>query len=199
MKSKVLVNKAKKNEAIHKAAIQLFSKYGFQKTKLNEVAHLAGVADGTVYLYYKDKEDLFIRVFSQMVEEKLDKIKKKLEKEVKAIDKLHQFFNLQMNIFTSDKAYVKFFVLEFRQSSAFYRKYPEFQPLKSYTDFLTELLTQCIEEGSVRKVNPKTAAYMIFGCIEFVLTEWTIHGQEVNLEDLKEQILDILHNGFKPE
>lgn len=78
---KVDQNKAKKKKAIFESAIENFAKNGFHNTSMSDIAKSAGVADGTLYLYYKNKDDLMIKVFNEMVDEKLELIQEAIKDE----------------------------------------------------------------------------------------------------------------------
>lgn len=194
---KIDMNKQKKSNAIYKAAIKVFAKKGFHKAKITEIAELADVADGTIYTYYKDKNDLFISVFSTLIEEKLKIITREIMSEETAIARLHKFFNLQLDMLVSDKTYSRMLIQEMKQNPLFYTKFPDFKPVSIYINFLKDLIKQAIDEGSIRKINPHTAAIMIFGSIDFALTEWLLNKNVSDMETLKSEILDIMHNGFK--
>jgi TetR/AcrR family fatty acid metabolism transcriptional regulator len=195
--SKAEQNKRAKRKAIFRAAIEIFAKNGFHNTKMSDIAKEANVADGTIYLYYQNKDDLFIKVFKEMVDEKLSEIMNEIDKENNALDKLRKFLSLHVKLFTENTSYTKFFVQEIRQSPDFYSKYPDFAPINNYIDCLEKLILEAIDQKLLRPLNVKIVSRMLYGSIDTLLTEWTLNGTAFNLDEINETVIDFFHNGMK--
>jgi TetR/AcrR family fatty acid metabolism transcriptional regulator len=193
---KLSLKQLNKRKAIIEAAIEIFSRRGFHKTKISQIAKAAGVADGTVYLYFKDKDDLLINAFDELISEKLVNIQNKIEHEASARDKLLKFFDYHIDLFTEKPAVARFLAIELRQSPDFYKSYPEYEPLKKYLDYLKKLADEAIAEGDIRKVDTVALSYLIFGTMDFLLTEWSTRNQKFSLQEKKEQIVDIVRHGI---
>jgi TetR/AcrR family fatty acid metabolism transcriptional regulator len=185
-----------KRKAIIEAAIEFFSRRGFHKTKISQIAKAAGVADGTVYLYFKNKDDLLINAFEDLIGEKLVNIQNRIEHEASAKDKLLKFFDYHIELFTEKQAVARFLAIELRQSPDFYKSYPDYEPLKKYLDYLKNLADEAIAEGDIRKVDTVALSYLIFGTMDFLLTEWSTRNQKFSLQEKKEQIVDIVNHGI---
>lgn len=196
---KMETKKKQKREAIVMAAINNFAKKGFYETKVSDIAKEADIADGTVYLYFQNKDDLFIKVFEEMVLSHLNTIKEEVEKETNALKKLYKLFEMHIELFTSNPSFVKFFVQEMRQSPIFYSKYPDFKPLLHYLDYLESLIKEAIEQKLIRPVNVKIATSVMFGSIDFILTEWALSNGKFDIHSIHTEVIDMLHNGFKGE
>jgi TetR/AcrR family fatty acid metabolism transcriptional regulator len=188
-----------KRQAIVDAAIHVFAQKGYQKAKIADVAEKAGVADGTVYLYFKNKDDLLMQSMHEMVEEKLVKIRRKIAKENTARAKLFKFAELHADLYTKNPHVVRFMVVELRQSREFYKKYPTYAPLSEYLDYVENLVNDAIAEGSIRKVNARTLALMIIGTMDFVLTQWVVGGEQISLHQIVEDFIEIVHDGLTTE
>ena len=117
--------KDKKREAILNSALMLFSEKGFQKTKVSEIARSASVADGTVYLYYKNKDVLFMAVFNNLIFSKLIDLKAMIEPIEDELERLFTFFQLHTDWCLHNPQIARFIVLELRQSFEFFDKYPD--------------------------------------------------------------------------
>ncbi|MDY6914932.1 MAG: TetR/AcrR family transcriptional regulator [Candidatus Cloacimonadota bacterium] len=194
---KLSLKQLTKRKAIIEAAIETFSRRGFHKTKISQIAKTAGVADGTVYLYFKDKDDLLIKAFEELFGEKLINIQNKIERETSARDKILKFIDYHIDLFTENPSVARFLAIELRQSPDFYESYPEYEPLKKYLDYLKKLADVAIAEGDIRKVDTEALGYLIFGTMDFLLTEWSTRNQKFSLQEKKEQIVDIVRNGIK--
>jgi TetR/AcrR family fatty acid metabolism transcriptional regulator len=187
-----------KRTAIVNAAIEAFAQRGFHEAKISEIAKQANVADGTVYLYFKNKEDLLIKVFEEMITERLDQLQLLMNDEHSAIDKLVSFFNHHVTIFTEHPFVARLMAVELRQSPEFLEKYPTYKPLRQYLGFLETIIQNAVDEGSIRPVDTTALSFLIFGTINFVITEWSLRDQPFSLNDMKNTISDIVLNGLLP-
>jgi TetR/AcrR family transcriptional regulator, fatty acid metabolism regulator protein len=186
-----------KREAIINAAISVFARKGFLKAKISDVAQKAEVADGTVYLYFKNKDDLLINAMREMLEDKLAKIRRKIAKEPTARGKLFKFAELQIDLYMKNPDVVRFMVVEIRQSKEFYKKYPSFAPMNEYLEYVQGLVEDAVAEGSIRKIDSKTLALMIIGTTDFVLTQWVLGPEKLSLQDITTNFINIVQSGLR--
>ena len=195
---KVKQKKLHKRSAIIESAIETFAEKGFHNTKISDIASSAGVADGTVYLYFKNKDDLLIKSFDQLIAGKLDELKQLVETESRYLDRLTRFFEYHVKLFTEKPYIARFMSIELRQSTEFYEKYPEYSPIKRYLSYLQELIEAAKIEGSIRDVDTIGLSYLMFGTMDFVLTEWSTREQSFDLQRIKDKIVDIVRYGIYP-
>src|SRR5580692_1194158 len=87
-----------KRERILEAAVRVFAKKGFHATRVSEVAKAAGVADGTIYLYFKSKDQLLVSLFEDRVERLLRFLQTELPKIASASEKLRRIIELQLGL-----------------------------------------------------------------------------------------------------
>ncbi|MCF7813711.1 MAG: TetR/AcrR family transcriptional regulator, partial [Candidatus Cloacimonetes bacterium] len=137
---KVVEKKNRKRQSIIDAAIETFAIKGFHKTKISDIARKAGVADGTVYLYFNNKDDLLIRSFDELIAGKLEELKSLFQEEDSYVARLTKFFDYHVKLFTEKPHIARFMSIELRQSTEFYQKFPEYQPIKRYLKFLQEII-----------------------------------------------------------
>ncbi|MDP8268905.1 MAG: TetR/AcrR family transcriptional regulator [Candidatus Tenebribacter davisii] len=195
--TKLLEKQLDKREAIIKAAIEVFSYKGFHKAKISHIAKLADVADGTMYLYFKNKEHLLVSAFDELTENILIDMKSTISLEKTALDRLSKFIDLHVDIFTEKPEIARFLAIELRQSPDFYESYPAYNPLKEYISFIEILIIDAIEEKSIRAIDPKALTLIIFGTIDFLLTEWSTKNQSFLLQEMKDKIVDIIRWGIR--
>lgn len=195
---KVKEKKLHKRTAIIEAAIETFAKKGFHKTKISDIARAADVADGTVYLYFDNKDDLLIKSFDELISGKLDELKKMVEGEETFLARLTMFFDYHVRLFTEKPYIARFMAIELRQSTEFYEKFPDYQPIKRYLNYLQELIDEAKKEGSIRDVDTLGLSYLMFGTMDFVLTEWSTRAQSFDLLEIKDKIVDIVRYGMYP-
>ncbi|MCD4829922.1 MAG: TetR/AcrR family transcriptional regulator [Candidatus Cloacimonetes bacterium] len=187
-----------KRRAILEAAIESFAQKGFHNTRIADVAQQAQVADGTVYLYFQNKDELLIKAFEEMFDANLQRIRDEVDKQETGIDRLNRFFELHVELFTENPRIAQFMAVELRQSPEFYNKYPEYSPFKSYMSYMRQLCDQAVNEGEVRPINTEALIMIIFGTIDFVLTEWSVKGRVFSLGIIKNDIMDIIRFGTRP-
>ena len=186
-----------KRKAIIDAAINVFSHKGFHKAKISNISKLANVADGTIYLYFNNKENLLVSACDELIESILVEMKDKISNEKSALDRLTKFFDLHVDVFTEQPAVVRFLAIELRQSPDFYELYPSYNPLKEYISFIEKLIIDSIEEKSIRAVDSRALTLIIFGTMDFLLTEWSTKNQPFSLVEMKEKIVDIIRWGIR--
>jgi len=187
--------KTAKRKAIIQAAIETFAEKGFHKTKILDIAYKAEVADGTIYLYFKNKDDLLISALSELFDSILEDMKAKINSLPDNERKLTKFIDLHIELITQNVATARFIAIELRQSQQFYQKYPEFTPLRKYLSFVQELANEAIAKEDIREVDTEALSYLIFGIVNFVITEWSIRGN-VDLDRMKKSILDMITLGL---
>jgi TetR/AcrR family fatty acid metabolism transcriptional regulator len=193
---RVKQKKFQKRSAIIDAAIETFAKKGFHKTKISDIARAANVADGTVYLYFDNKDDLLIKAFDELIVGKLDELKKMVENEKTFLDRLTRFFEYHVRLFTERPYVARFMAIELRQSTEFYTKYPGYRPIKRYLQYLQELINEAKQEGSLRDIDTVSLSYIMFGTMDFVLTEWSTKDKPFDLGDIKDKVTEILRYGY---
>lgn len=196
-KKKLLKKQQIKRKAIINAAIDVFSNNGFHKAKISHIAKLANVADGTIYIYFENKENLLVSAFDELMEEILAEMKVGIASEKSALDRFTKFIDLHVDIFTRRPAIARFLAIELRQSPDFYELYPSYNPLKGYISFIEEIIVDAIKEKSIKAVDPKALTVIIFGTIDFLLTEWSTKKQAFSLKIMKDKIVEIIRWGIR--
>jgi TetR/AcrR family fatty acid metabolism transcriptional regulator len=186
-----------KRKEIIAAAIDVFAKKGYNKSNIMEVAEKAGVATGTVYLYFKNKDDLLLQSMKTMMDSNLVEIKKKVALEKRSVDKLYMFFYHHIEVFTKKPSMARFLIVELRQSEEFYKKHPSYNPYHDYHDYVVELFEQAVREGTTLPYSSQTISCILLGTMNAVLTQWLINPESTDLEALTKEVRAVLHNGMK--
>lgn len=185
-----------KRDAIISAALDVFSQQGFQKTKVRDIARRADVADGTVYLYFKDKDDLFISAFRDLMDGWLNRLQASIDPLEDELEKILTFFELHTELFTSNPDRARFVAVELRQSTDFHRKYPEFWPLQSYLNYLKDLCEAARKAGKIRDIDTDILVTILIGTMDFALFQWVLSSDPEDLGIIKEKIVDIVRHGI---
>jgi TetR/AcrR family fatty acid metabolism transcriptional regulator len=195
-KSTLNPRKQRRRAAIIKGAIIAFGQKGFNKTKIIDIAREADVADGTIYLYFENKDDVLIKVFQETLAERLAQLREKIDPIEDKVEKIHKYFELHAEIYKDHPEELRFFAIEARQSPQFYERYPDFNPFAQYKKYLYKLCKDAIDSGAIRKVSPEVMANILYGTLEYTLVRWATGELKLSIKNVIKQSIDILHNGL---
>jgi len=188
-----------KREAILRAAIVVFAHNGYFNSKVADIAREAGVADGTVYLYFKSKEDILHSIFDRSVDAAIAEAKKIVETISDPKEKLRQIALLHLERLGADRDLAVVFQVELRGSTKFMEEFSA----AGFAEYLT-LIRTSFEEGQKAGVfrqdlNAKIVAKILFGALDEMATNWILSKRRYKLGPMADQVLDIFLNGVNAE
>jgi TetR/AcrR family fatty acid metabolism transcriptional regulator len=159
-----------KYRMILNAAKQVFAMEGFYNSKVSEIAREAHVADGTIYLYFKNKDD----ILSSLFEEELTRIIKTVKTDLDTINdprqKLIKFCDNHLTIVEADRALAEVIQVELRQSNKFMREYKN-KHFLAYLNIIADIVAQGQQQGVFREdLKPELCARIIFGSLDELST-----------------------------
>jgi TetR/AcrR family transcriptional regulator, fatty acid metabolism regulator protein len=186
---------ADKRGAILRAAIRVFANNGYFNSKVADIAREAGVADGTVYLYFKSKEEILHSVFDRSMEEAIAEGRKQLESITDPREKLRRIALLHLERLGSDRDLAVVFQVELRGSTKFMEEFSA----AGFAEYLG-LIRTTIEEGQRAGVfraelNAKVTAKVLFGALDEMATNWILSQRRYKLAPMVDIVLDIFFNG----
>lgn len=175
-----------KRERILTAALKVFARAGFYNAKVSEIAREAGVADGTIYLYFKNKDDLLISTFEDRMGWLIDRLQGELEKTPDdPLERLRLYIRLHMMVALEDRDLAEFITVELRQSSKFVKEYsnPKFS---AYLGLLRDLFAQGQARGQLKAdIDPRLATRVLFGALDEVMRASVLGRKGVSAEDVE--------------
>jgi TetR/AcrR family fatty acid metabolism transcriptional regulator len=185
-----------KYEAILRSAIKVFAKNGFFNSKVADVASEAGVADGTVYLYFKNKDDILVSIFDHVTDQALARGRARLAKIDHPREKLHRIVEGHLELFAGDRDLAVVFQAELRSSTKFMEQFSATR----VTEYL-DLIRGVIEEGQKRGVfrrelNSTLVAKLLFGELDEMVTNWVLSRKRYNLVSMADSVVDVFVNGI---
>jgi TetR/AcrR family transcriptional regulator, fatty acid metabolism regulator protein len=188
-----------KREAILRAAIRVFAHNGYFNSKVADIAREAGIADGTVYLYFKSKEEILHSIFDRSVEEALAAARKQIELIPDAREKLRRIALLHLERLGADRDLAVVFQVELRGSTKFMQEFSA----AGFAEYLS-LIRSTFEEGQRAGVfrsdlNAKVVAKILFGALDEMATNWILSKRRYKLAPMADQVLDIFLNGVTAE
>ncbi len=187
-----------KRERILKAAIKVFARDGFFNAKVEEIARMAGVATGTTYLYFDNKDDLLISIFEEEMVPIIDEMRKEIAQVPQPEEKIRTFINHHMKMVRNHPDMTQLLEIELRQSSKFIHGYKGTR-FKEYLDVIGDAFTQGQEEGLFRPdIQPTLFKQILFGALDQIATNWTLsRSKRLDLDMAAKQIATALLEGVK--
>jgi len=186
---------ADKREAILRAATQVFARNGYFNSKVADIAHVAGVADGTVYLYFKSKEEILHSIFDRNAGEAIDEGRKLLGALTDAREKLRRIATLHLERLGADRDLAVVFQVELRGSTKFMEEFSA-AGLAEYLHLIREVFEEGQRAGMFRTdLNAKVVAKVLFGALDEMATNWILSKRRYKLAPMADQALDIFLNG----
>lgn len=185
-----------KRERILEAAVRVFAGKSFYTATVAEIAREAGVADGTIYLYFKSKDDLLICLFEERMAELNVRMRAEVDAQRGALRKLAAFVHLHLDMVRSRPELAEVLTVELRQSAKLMKEY-EARAFGEYLDILAAILEEGKREGSIRAdVDVKAVRRAIFGALDEVALSWLLGGRRFDLEKNAAQLSDMLVRGL---
>jgi TetR/AcrR family fatty acid metabolism transcriptional regulator len=184
-----------KRAAILRAAITVFAHNGYFNAKVADIAREAGVADGTVYLYFKSKEEILHSIFDRSVDEAVAEAKKKLAASDDPREKLRQIALLHLERLGADRDLAVVFQVELRGSTKFMEEFSA----AGFAEYLA-LIRSTFEEGQRAglfrpDLNAKVVSKILFGALDEMATNWILSKRRYKLAPMADEVLDIFLNG----
>ncbi len=182
--------KRAKYMAIIDAALEAFSEYGYHDCPVAKIARKANVADGTIYLYFANKEEVLISVFQEKINRLITDIENLTKTCSNAWEKIEVLIRYHMTALGNDRVLANFFQIQLRQSSSNIRLGIA-TPLKKFYGLIEGYVREGQREGVIEKtVNANIARKFIFGSIDEVISCWVLSRRQY---DVKERIDDIIY------
>ncbi|SHH70261.1 TetR/AcrR family transcriptional regulator [Virgibacillus chiguensis] len=189
-------NKPKYNQIIE-AAVKVIAENGYHASQVSKIAKQAGVADGTIYLYFKNKEDILISVFEEKMGQFITHITDAIQKKENANEKLYELIKLHFRQLSEDHHLAIVTQLELRQSNPSLRLQIN-NVLKPYLNVIDTVITEGMEEKVFRKnLNLRLVRQMIFGTLDETVTNWVMKDRKYNLVDLATEVHTLLTEGLQ--
>ncbi len=191
--------RAEKRTLIAAAAVEVFAEKGFHQARVSDIARRAGVADGTIYLYFKNKEDLLLCIFEEKMEVLLTGLVDVLDAVDDPLEKIRAFAQYHFQQVRDNRAVAEVLQVELRLSNKFVKDYRPEQ-LWAYLGVFGKILEDGVARGQIREgVDPFIASWAFFGSLDEIAMQWVLarNKQKFNLEDAAEQVSQVFIRGFR--
>jgi TetR/AcrR family fatty acid metabolism transcriptional regulator len=184
-----------KPQQIIEAAVRVFARKGYFNSRVSDVAREAGIAAGTIYLYFKTKEDILTTLFREKMAEFVAKLWKAMADQPDAVSKVRRLVYLHFDLLERNPELAEVVQIELRQGQKFFRGASS-QEIASYFALIGSVLEEGVAAGRFRANLPvKVATKMLFGAMDQMATSWVLGKREYRLVDTADAVANLFLQG----
>ena len=184
-----------KRQRILQAAVKVFARKGYHGARVSEIAQKARVADGTIYLYFRNKEDIIVSLFDEVMREHLVEKRERLEDLPDAPARLLAIARHHLDLLGGNRDLAVVFQVELRQSTQFMERFTA-SWLQDYFALIARVLEEGQREGSLRADLPvKVVTKAFFGALDEMVTSWIIGRKDYDVAQLAGPVVDLFLRG----
>ena len=185
-----------KRERILRAAVDVFAEHGYFNAKVAQIAKAAGVADGTIYLYFDGKEDLLITIFREHTRNYLRALEQQMANVNRAEERLRIAIRHHLETLGRDRALAVVSQVELRHSLKFMSLLSQ-EEVADYLNIIRKIVESGQQEGVFRRtVHPQLVAKAVFGVLDEMVTSWMLSEKDYDLAALADEVADLLLTGL---
>jgi TetR/AcrR family fatty acid metabolism transcriptional regulator len=183
---------------IIQAATKIFARKGFYQAKISEIAREAQIADGTIYIYFENKDDILISLFEEQMKVVLDNMVIQLSQEQDPEKKLQKFALTHMQLIEQNQNMAEIIQVEVRQSSKFMKEYKN-EKFIQYLDLIADIVREGQEKGVFKKsVIPGVAKRAFFGALDEMSRFWVLSTRkQYDINTAAKEISQYFLNGIQ--
>jgi len=185
-----------KRDAILRAAVKVFARHGYFQSQVADIARVAGVAAGTVYLYFRSKDDLLVSIFERTMQDAIDEGRAALAELPDPAARLRRIAHLHLERIGRDRDLAVVVQVELRQSIKFMERFSSTH-LQDYLGLIRRTIADGQAAGVFRAdVNATTAAKVFFGALDEMATNWMLSRRKYALAGDADAVVDLLIGGL---
>jgi len=187
--------RADRRDAILRAAIDVFAGRGFFNAQVADVARAAGVAAGTVYLYFESKDDLLVSIFERTMRDAIADGRAAVAPVRDPVEQLRTVARVHLDRMGRDRSLAVVFQVELRQSTKFMERLSS-TLLREYLGIIRTIIVEGQKSGAFRKdLNATLAAKLFFGGLDEMATNWILSRRKYALASEADAIVDLFVHG----
>ena len=191
-------NRIEKNNKYHQileAAVKVFARQGFHQSTVAQIAKEAGVADGTIYLYFKNKDDILVQFFNFRAKQVFESFREEVDRAETSSDKLRNLVRRHLAEFQRDRDGAVVYQVETHQSSRLAEAQIK-EMSKMYRDLISEIIEQGQQEGTIRKdLYVGLVKRFIIGGVDEVINTWLHSDGEYDLVSMADPLVELFMKG----
>ncbi len=184
-----------KPQQIIEAAIRVFARSGYYNSRVSDIAREAGIASGTIYLYFKTKDEILVTLFREKMAAFVGQLRAAIAREPDAVAKIRRLVALHFEVLERNPALAEVVQVELRQGHKFFRGASAHE-VSQYFALIGSVLQEGIAAGRFRSDLPvKVATKVLFGAMDQVATSWVLGKRAYRLGDTAEAVATIFLKG----
>ena len=184
-----------KPQQIIDAAVRVFARTGYYNSRVSDIAREAGIASGTIYLYFKTKEEILVTLFREKMAAWVALVRREVARETDPVTKIRRIVALHFTMIERNPDLAEVVQVELRQGQKFFRGASAHE-VSAYFGVITDVLEEGIAAGRIRKDLPaKIATKMLFGAMDQLATSWVLGKRAYRLSDAAEPVATIFLKG----
>jgi TetR/AcrR family fatty acid metabolism transcriptional regulator len=196
MDSPELRDRSSKYHRILEAAVKVFARQGFRQSTVAQIAKEAGVADGTIYRYFKNKDDILVHFFSFKAKQVFERFREEVARGADSLEKLRNLIRVHLGEFQRDPDMAVVYQIETHQS----RRLAEEQIRemgKMYRDIISDIVEEGQQEGLIRRdLYLSLVKRFILGAVEETIGTWLHAGRGYDLVSMAEPLAELFIKGI---
>lgn len=187
-----------KHEKILLAAVKVFAKKGFFNARVSDIAKVAKVADGTIYLYFNNKFDILLSIFDEEIDKLISQIKQLLDSEDDPLRMIEIYALKHLSLLKKNRSLIEIIQMELRQNNKLIKEYRQTR-FSEYVDIISFIIKKGQAEGIFRQdIQPGVAKRAFFGALDEMARLWILSPEPpYQIEETALQICDIFLNGMQ--
>jgi len=197
---KSATNRVEKNNKYHQileAAIKVFARQGFHQSTVAQIAKEAGVADGTIYLYFKNKDDILVQFFNYKTKEVFGSFRTEVDRADTCPNKLRYLVRRHLEEFQLNREMAIVYQVETHQNSRLAEAQIR-EMSQMYRDLISEIIEQGQQEGSIRKdLYVGLVKRFIIGAVDEVINTWLHAEEDYDLVSMADPLVELFIKGIE--
>jgi TetR/AcrR family fatty acid metabolism transcriptional regulator len=191
------IRRGDKRERILRAASEVFAEHGFTRAQVADVARAAGVAAGTVYLYFDNKDALLVSIFEQTMAWVIAQGRTIVDEPSEPKERLTRLAQMHLGRLGRDRPLAIVIQVEMRHSLKYVKRF-SYAHVRDYLALIEQVIADGQSRGAFRKgLNPKFAAKVFFGALDEAATSWILSRRRYKLGALADPVVDLFVHGAR--
>jgi TetR/AcrR family fatty acid metabolism transcriptional regulator len=184
-----------KPQQIIDAAVRVFARNGYYNSRVSDIAREAGIASGTIYLYFRTKDEILVTLFREKMAEWVARARRQIAVEPDAVSKIRRLITLHLTLLEQNPELAEVLQVELRQGQKFFRGASAHE-VSSYFDLIAGILEEGIAAGQMRADLPvKIATKALFGAMDQLATSWVLGKRTYRLSATADGLATIFLKG----
>jgi TetR/AcrR family fatty acid metabolism transcriptional regulator len=184
-----------KPQQIIDAAIRVFARTGYYNSRVSDIAREAGIASGTIYLYFKTKEEILVTLFREKMAQFVAYLRRQIADEPDPVTRIRRLVRLHFTVLEENPALAEVVQVELRQGHKFFRGASAHE-VSAYFELIGSVLEEGVASGRFHADLPvKVATKMLFGAMDQMATSWVLGKRGYRLTDAADAVATIFLKG----